>query len=523
VKILLVAMPDSASCFDHIMELPNLALCCLAGNLEGRHEVRILDLVKHRRRAAQAVERQMREFSPDLVGISAMSFQIGSARRTAALCRAMKPEIVTVLGGYHATIMWKEIGDGPDGLLFDYVVRGEGEAIFNSLVNALDSAGPTRGGGLESIAGLSYRRGDEYVHNAPAPLLDLERIRPPDRSGRVSGDFLWMGRRFDVGETSRGCTMPCGFCSIRRMYGKTFRLYPDDQVIADMRAIKRRGARGVLFVDDNITLDGPRLKDLCLRFEAEGVNDLFIVLQASVFPIAADLRMAEVMARGGVRMVFLGIENGDERNLKVLGKKGQACRTEKVVRALRDAGIIVIGGFIVGNPDDREEDVRATYRYVRHVGVDHGIVQCLTPYPKTELRKQLLERGLVTNADDLDRYNGFIPNVRTEHMSERDLARVMTSAGTRLYWDPRYILRNGIWKASPRQSLWLLWNNVKYITTGRAGRLFLSRHRFEPSFPVDLPEGWRSPSRTEILTPGRDPVPGRYPGERDLAAGSTAS
>src|SRR5213594_901213 len=476
MKILLVAMPDSASCFDHIMELPNLGLCCLAGNLDGGHEVRILDLVKHRKHVAEALEWQLREYSPDLVGISAMSFQIGSARKTAALSKALLPGVITVLGGYHATIMWKEIGDGPDRDLFDVVVRGEGEAICNELVRALDSHGD-----LNAIDGLSYRKGGEYRHNPPAPLLELGDIRPPDRSGRVSSRFLWMGRPFDVAETSRGCTMPCGFCSIRRMYGKTFRLYPDERVIADLRAIKARGARGVLFVDDNVTLDGPRLKDLCLKFEQEKVSDLFMVMQASVFPIAADLSIAEAMARGGVKMVFLGIESGDERNLKLHGKSKQSSRTGKVVRALRDAGIIVIGGFIVGNPDDREEDVQATYRYVWEVGVDHGIVQCLTPYPKTELRRQLLERELVTNADDLDRYNGFIPNVRTEHLTERDLARIMTSAGIRLYWHPRYIMQNGIWKASPRQSLWLLWNNIKFVFTGYAGRMFLSRHHFEPS------------------------------------------
>ncbi|HEU5181245.1 MAG TPA: radical SAM protein [Candidatus Polarisedimenticolia bacterium] len=506
MKILLVAMPDSASCFDHIMELPNLALCCLAGNLDGRHEVRILDLVKHRKRAAQALQDQMRRFSPDLVGISAMSFQIGSARKTAALCRAMKPEVITVLGGYHATIMWKEIGEGYDRHLFDYVVRGEGEGVFNDLVRALDSHGDPG-----DIAGLSYRRGDELRHNLPAPLLDLEQVRPPDRSGRVSERFLWMGRPFDVAESSRGCTMPCGFCSIRRMYGKTFRLYPDEQVVADLRDVKARGARGVLFVDDNVTLDGPRLKDLCLRFEQEKVNDLFIVMQASVFPIAADLEIAEAMARGGVKMVFLGIESGSERNLRVLGKTKQASLTGKVVRALRQAGIIVIGGFIVGNPDDREEDIRATYRYVKEIGVDHGIVQCLTPYPKTELRRQLLEQNLVTNADDLDRYNGFIPNVRTKHLSQKDLARIMTGAGIRLYWDPRYVAQNGIWKACPQQTFWMLWNNIKFIFTGYAGEMFLSRHRFEPDLPVGLPDGLLSPSHSEILTPGKDPVYGRDP------------
>jgi len=515
MKILLVAMPDSASCFDHIMELPNLGLCCLAGNLDGGHEVRILDLVKHRRHAALALERQVREFSPDLVGISAMSFQIGSARKTAALCKALVPGVVTVLGGYHATIMWKEIGDGPDRDLFDFVVRAEGEAIFNDLVRTLNSHGD-----LGAIDGLSYRDGGEYRHNPPAPLLELSDIRPPDRSGRVSTRFLWMGRPFDVAETSRGCTMPCGFCSIRRMYGKTFRLYSDERVVEDLRGIKARGAKGVLFVDDNVTLDGPRLKELCLRFEREKVNDLFIVMQASVFPIAADLSIAEAMARGGVKMVFLGIESGDERNLKVLGKSKQSTRTGKVVRALREAGIIVIGGFIVGNPDDREEDVRATYRYVREIGVDHGIVQCLTPYPKTELRRQLLERGLVTNSDDLDRYNGFIPNVRTEHLSDKDLARIMTGAGIRLYWDPRYILHNGIWKACPAQTFWMLWNNIKFIFTGYAGRMFLSRHRFEPSIPLNLPEGLRSPSYPEILTPGKDPVYGRHPDTTEPLANS---
>jgi radical SAM superfamily enzyme YgiQ (UPF0313 family) len=513
VKILLVAMPDSASCFDHIMELPNLGLCCLAGNLDGRHEVRILDLVKHRRRAAEALERNLREFRPDLVGISAMSFQIGSARKTAAVSKALLPSVITVLGGYHATIMWKEIGDGPDRDLFDFVVRGEGEAIFNELVRTLDSRGD-----LSSIDGLSYRRGREYRHNPPAPLLELDAVRPPDRSGRVSGEFLWMGRPFDVAETSRGCTMPCGFCSIRRMYGKTFRLYSDERVVDDLRAVKARGARGVLFVDDNVTLDGPRLKELCLRFEREKVNDLFIVMQASVFPIAADLSLAEAMARGGVKMVFLGIESGDERNLKVLGKSKQSSRTGKVVRALRDAGIIVIGGFIVGNPDDREEDVRATYRYVKEIGVDHGIVQCLTPYPKTELRRQLLERGLVTNPDDLDRYNGFIPNVRTEHLSQRDLARIMTGAGIRLYWDPRYVLQNGIWKACPAQTFWMLWNNIKFIFTGYAGRMFISRHRFEPGVALNLPVDLQSPSYPEILTPGKDPVYGRHPGTSEPEA-----
>lgn len=247
MRVLLLAMPDVASSFDRVMRMPNLGLVSLAANLE-EGEARVLDLVLHRRRVGEAVRKAVLDFQPDLVGLSAMTFQYHTAKQVAAVVRATAPKAHTVLGGYHATLAYQEIAADPEGQVFDFLVRGEGEVTLNLLVRAL-----REGRGQADIAGLSYRAGDAasatgsngWVHNPPAPLLDLSRLQPPTREARLAGGFTYFGRRFDVVETSRGCTRSCNFCCIHRMYGPGYRAYPLARVIADIRAAAAAGAEGI--------------------------------------------------------------------------------------------------------------------------------------------------------------------------------------------------------------------------------------------------------------------------------------
>jgi len=69
-------------------------------------------------------------------------------------------------------------------------------------------------------------------------------------------------RPADVIETSRGCLHLCNFCSIREMYGQSFRLFPLERVLADIEDAYRRGARHIFCTDDNITLDMERFEQL---------------------------------------------------------------------------------------------------------------------------------------------------------------------------------------------------------------------------------------------------------------------
>src|SRR5437899_1363592 len=105
MRILLLAMPDTASSLDRVMKFPNLGLCSIAAQVPD-HEVRILDLVLRPKGVIGRVLEEVETFKPDLLGYSAMSFQYATTRVLAGLVRQATPHALHVLGGYHATVLY---------------------------------------------------------------------------------------------------------------------------------------------------------------------------------------------------------------------------------------------------------------------------------------------------------------------------------------------------------------------------------------------------------------------------------
>jgi anaerobic magnesium-protoporphyrin IX monomethyl ester cyclase len=471
MRVLLIAMPDTVCALDPVMRVPNLGLCSIAGNIEGC-DVKVIDLVFHNRHITKLLRRLMEEFKPEIVGLSAMSFQFSSACLVSCICRSVNPNVLVALGGYHASLMYQEIASGAEAQLFDFLIRGEGEVTFSSLVQELISGGRD----FRRIPGLSLRRDGKFYHNPAASLIDLDTLKLPNRDCRVLDCARFLGHRFDCVETSRGCTMRCRFCSITRMYGRSIRKFALERVITELHQLKRKGTEGVFFVDDNITLDVPRLKQLCKIIIDDKLNTMSYAIQASVLGITSDPELAEMLGKAGFRWVFLGIESGISRNLESMGKVGVLKNTKRAVSLLQKQGICVFGGFILGHPDDTREDIQSTFQFALDLGVDHPIMQCLTPYPKTATREQLLKQGLVTNLGDFSRYNGFICNVRTKYLSNKELNHAIFWGGLCLYFSPSYLKKSRFWRYKP--SLWpsLIVNNFRYQIGAIQGNIFASRH-----------------------------------------------
>lgn len=127
-------------------------------------------------------------------------------------------------------------------------------------------------------------------------------------------------------------------------------------------------------------------------------------------------------------------------------------------------------------PDDRAAIAR-TFRYARRLGLDFSIVQCLTPYPRTEMREQLLAEGLVTNAADYARYNGYIANVRTRHLSSEQIARAMLWESVKPYFDPRAARRSRFFHHFQTFRGAMLRNNFALFSS-LTNQLFHSTHTF---------------------------------------------
>jgi len=416
MRVLLFSMPDTMPWTTSTMSRwPNLGLCSLAANAPS-HEIVVADLCCRRKNVAAGVHEAMKAVEPDLVGLSAMTFQYHTAKNVARIVREDYPGVKVVLGGYHATLLFRELGEGPDAPLFDFLVRGEGERTFRLLLDTLDSRRTPTG-----VRGISHRENGRFVHNEPAGLLDLRKVEMPARTNRLwqsYGDIFW---RTEMVETSRGCTLRCNFCSMQGMYGRTYREYPMPRVIEDIRRARKLGANVIGFVDDNITLKPGRLETLCEEIVRAGCNDVKYFIQASSRGIASSPRVAEKMARAGFKIVFLGVENVSPKNLAFMhkGQIGQASR--KAIDYLHDNDIVVIGGIIIGQPDDDVEDVAMNYGFLAAQGVEYYLDQILVPYPATELRAELLRRNLVTNPSDFRYYSGYWANVRTRRLSTNEL------------------------------------------------------------------------------------------------------
>ena len=392
-------------------EAPSLALATIAGQVDG-HEIHVADMIVWRANAVRRYLRALRELRPQVVGFSVMTFQYSTALQFAALTREFDPSIRIVLGGYHATLAAEEIAQAPDAALLDFLVRGEGDFAFGELLDALETGGT----GLEAVAGLSWKRGGAFVHNPARPLEDLARIRIPRRAARIASGFHMYFRRADVVETSRGCLHQCSFCSIRQMYGRSYRLFPMDRVLADIEDAYAHGARHVFCTDDNITLDMDRFEALLDAVIGLRLKKLVFTTQASPIGFAQRPGIARKMVEAGFVSIFLGIENGSTKSLKAMRKPNTLELIRRGVEELQRQDIIVIAGIINGLDHDDEESIRENYLFVKALGISSVMDQLLTPYPKTALREEMAAAGLIENERDFRWYDGYFANIRTRHL-----------------------------------------------------------------------------------------------------------
>ena len=426
MNILLLSMPDS---FEHMpslaIRMPNGALTSLAGNVDSHHAVAVADLILVQSRVRETVEELVSRHEPDILGLSIMTFQRRTAQKIAHLVRRLRPSARIVVGGYDPSLA-PEAYVGPDWDA-DFIVRGEGELTFRELIRAVES-----GRAVESIGGLSYRDADGIMrHGADRPVDTLQsEIRPPARSARVLRGYTMLGRQVDVVETSRGCTFDCSFCSIIEMRGRNFHRFSIERVLADIADARAHGARSIFLVDDNITLDAPRFARLCTAIVEAGLNDIDYIVQAMTSAIVASgEELGPLMRRAGFRYVFLGIENvlpndlvflraGAKNRIRAMGAAAGSAAVS-AIDLLHRHGMLVVGGLIVGNPDDTREAIEANLAFARRY-IDWPYIQHPTPYPRTPMMRDFERRGLMVS-DRPEEYDGTTAVVRSEHLPAEEI------------------------------------------------------------------------------------------------------
>jgi len=435
IDCLLVASSKVTGYGAFLMTLPNGGLSSIAANVNRQIcNVKILDLVAVRFKAKSYFTEYIEKNHFDVIGFSCMVFQYSEMLELAKIAKHILPNVKTVLGGYHATVACDEILQSKDMDYFDFVVRGEGEVTFKRLIEAIHD-----GTGCEDIPGVSLKKEGQIIHNPVDELINLDELRIPDRDSRAVKNrafriFQYQG---DVVETTRGCTFTCNYCTITKMYGRSYRKYNVDRILRDIKDARDHGARAIFFTDDNIVLNKVHFEELCNGIIDSGLSGMKYITQASVQGFSRNPHLPELMERAGFEWVFLGIESDTDDDLKFFSKDNQfnTGETEAVVKALQANGMFVFGGFIIGNPSDDRESLWQTYEYTKKIGVDAALFFTLTPYPGTKLREELLKGNYITNLHDYSYYDCVNVNVRTDHLDSYELFRVIDAINHKTFTD----------------------------------------------------------------------------------------
>lgn len=154
--------------------------------------------------------------------------------------------------------------------------------------------------------------------------------------------------------------------------------------------------------------------------------------------IVKNEKMVQLMAKAGLRQVFIGFESGDQETLDGFGKNLEADTAFKGMEILRKNKIDAWGSFIIGCLDETKEMVKRTIRYAKKLDPAYAQFSVLTPYPGTRLYDSVKDRLLT---DNWEIYWGGQPVIRLDKISPKELQRLIIRAYLSFYLRPEKLFQ----------------------------------------------------------------------------------
>lgn len=253
------------------------------------------------------------------------------------------------------------------------LVRGESE----------NAAPLARSADRSEVPGAAWLKKGELVLGPEPRPVDLTALPRPafELAPPELYEYEVLGDRFALLETSRGCPFACRFC-LKAMYGAGVRYKQIGQVLAEVEAIARLGARHFYFMDLEFTAHRARALELCARL-TEMNHGLAWCCQTRVDTV--DLEVLSALRQAGCRLVHYGVESGSLPVLKSLGKKITPEQVRQAVELTRRAGMDSACFFMLGFPGETDADRAATLELARSLPAGLASFHLATPYPGTGL------------------------------------------------------------------------------------------------------------------------------------------
>jgi radical SAM superfamily enzyme YgiQ (UPF0313 family) len=395
MKILLVQppKPEKALGGEDFSIFEPLALEYLAAGVVGDHDVRILDM-----RLDPELDSLLRGYQPDVVGITSYTVHVNIVRRLFEQIKAFNPNVLTIVGGHHATVMPQDFYTP----CIDIIVMGEGVFPFREVVLRLEKKKE-----LVGIPGGCFHGKGTLVIHAGDQNPDLDALPFPrrDLTARYRKSYFseWMKPLASI-RTSKGCLFRCKFCALWKLTGGRYLTREPECIVEELGMIEEKC---VFFADDESLLDTKRMGVLANMVQRAGIRKRYFLYGRSD-TVAKHPELIEQWKKIGLERVFVGLEFMRDADLKLIHKGSTVENNKKAVKILKSLDIDIFPTFIV-RPEFNRSDFADLQKYCLDLDLNFIGFSVLTPLPGTDLYDNVKDRLITSNYDYFDFLHTLMP------------------------------------------------------------------------------------------------------------------
>ncbi len=370
----------------------------------------------------EQIEEEMTRLQPDVVGVTSITPSIYKAERVLEIARDVVPDAVRVLGGVHATFMFKQVlSEAP---WVDVIVRGEGEEIVVDLMQTIaEGRWPAD---RRKVDGIAFTDGDEIVATkAASTVKDLEKLEP-DWSVLEWSKYIYipLGVRVAIPNLARGCPFTCSFCSQWKFW-RDYRVRDPKAVVDEIETLVNDHEVGFfILADEEPTINRKKFVAFCEELIARGLPDrVKWGINTRVTDIMRDKDLLPLYRKAGLVHVSLGTEAAAQLKLDLFNKETKVEENKEAIRLLREADIFTEAQFIVGLDNETPETLEETFQMAWDWQPDLANWSMYTPWPFTPLFQEIRDQVEVF---DFSKYNFVTPIMAPKAMDRATLLdRVM--------------------------------------------------------------------------------------------------
>ena len=376
-----------------------IGLAYIAGYLDpDRHTLKVLDLMFAGDDYLSQVEDAVREFSPDLVGISLRNLSNHSyldpqwalpiTREVIQRVRATTQAPV-VCGGPAFSILPKECFAFLEP---DLGIAGDAGEAFAELANRIEIGEPS----YYDLPGLVYRENGQIVYKGMRCFSEF--AKPPRLEELDMAKYRQAG--FGIGVLTKlgGFYYPTSEAATQTEDGAWRVIRPIDQVVAEVKDLEERfSLRKVFFIDNCFNIPTQHAKSLC---HALMDADLKLRWNTCLAPYNCDAELVGLMKQAGCALVLMGGMGGDSHDGAAIGERLEPLL--ETTRLCEEGGLHYTISQRFGEPGETRETVDQKLEFLRGLKPAMANLRVgISLLPGTREAALALEEGLISDESEL--------------------------------------------------------------------------------------------------------------------------